>query len=883
MRNFLAKVWFPAAVVFAAASQAVDFRSPVENDVGVAAFAVPMLENPSVSPDTVIYSTPGYKRGWSEEEKRGIVEQLVITDDGADSIWVEQDEVEVTDTLTRPAALDTLIAPDSLKFIDLFRYTYYAALRDSLSHIWIRDSLKAAGDSLDWPKLDSLYIADSLSFEKEKFDLWYASLSKAERKKYDNEQKFAAKIIALDSIKTAKDSIKQYKDSILAVTPRILETFALTDSMKFKRIIFWTRSTAFHKMNIHEPDTTFNYHFNDYPFLKEDVNAVWLGVAGSPVQYYDFFKRKSTEKVSFYEAQESWSHSVEDLPFYNSKTPHTELAYWGTLFADKQKASDNIRIFTTQNITPELNVTFEFNRFGGEGILESESTANKTLAVSTNYLGKKYLMHAGYIYNMVARKENGGIIDNTWIRDTTVDSRDIGIALKDASSKIKKNSVFLDQQYRIPFYFLDKMSKRKDSLNAGNTSDSTYFNTDVTTAFIGHSSEFSTYTRKYTDLINTEEEGSFYNNTFYYHPSSSADSTRVMRLDNKAFIRLQPWSDEGAVSKLDVGIGYKLMKYYMMDPTFLHKPSNRNWNSSYLYAGAEGQISKYVHWDALGDFDFAGNEAGDFSIAANAGFNFFPFRRAKKSPVSINAHFETSLNEPEFYEQHYFSNHYKWENEFSKISSTKIQGEIDIPEWKLKASVGYSLLANNIYYDTLGIVRQNTAPMSIFSARLDKNFEIANLIHLDHKVLFQLSSNNEIVPLPMVALNLRYYIQFTIQKVLKMQIGANGFYTTAWNMPGWNPEVGVFHNQSKEQYGNCPYFDVFLNMQWKRACIFVKLENAGQGWPMDKADYFSAHHYIRTQRAIKIGFFWPFYIQPGKSFGGASGQGDNSNRSGSNR
>ena len=58
--------------------------------------------------------------------------------------------------------------------------------------------------------------------------------------------------------------------------------------------------------------------------------------------------------------------------------------------------------------------------------------------------------------------------------------------------------------------------------------------------------------------------------------------------------------------------------------------------------------------------------------------------------------------------------------------------------------------------------------------------------------------------------------------------------------------------------------DAFINMQWKRATIFVKLENAGQGWPMKKNDYFSADRYIVTQRMIKLGVFWPFYTQPGK-------------------
>ena len=69
-----------------------------------------------------------------------------------------------------------------------------------------------------------------------------------------------------------------------------------------------------------------------------------------------------------------------------------------------------------------------------------------------------------------------------------------------------------------------------------------------------------------------------------------------------------------------------------------------------------------------------------------------------------------------------------------------------------------------------------------------------------------------------------------------------------------------------------------MNVQWKRACIFVKAINVGMGWPMDKADYFSAHGYIRPQRGIKFGVCWPFYLQPAKnkSVGSAGGGGGSS-------
>jgi hypothetical protein len=469
------------------------------------------------------------------------------------------------------------------------------------------------------------------------------------------------------------------------------------------------------------------------------------------------------------------------------------------------------------------------------------------------------MAHAGYLYNGVNRTENGGIMDLSGIRDTTVDARELNVFLDGASSKVKKNTLFLDQQYRIPFTFL----ARNDSIP----------DTDITTAFIGHSTEYSTYRRWYKDAVSpaTPYADEFYNKTHYIHPSMSADSMRVARLENRAFLRLQPWAEDAIVSKLNVGVGDRMLSYYAFDPTFTRKRNNVVWNSAYLYAGVEGSLRKYIHWDAKGEYVFLGDEINDVSLDANLGLSIYPFRRARTSPVTLDLHFDTSLDEPEYYLQHTYTNHFKWDNDFSKQSVTRVQGRISVPRWHLDAGVGYALLANNIYYDTLGIVRQNTTPMSILSADLHKEI-VLGVLHLDHRLLFQLSSNEDVVPLPMLAANLRYFLQFNISGgAMIMQLGANGFYNTEWYSPAWNPALGVFHNQKENRYTNGPYIDAFVNMQWKRATIFIKMENAGQGWPMKKSDYFSADRYIVTQRVVKLGIYWPFYTQPSKTVNAQAG------------
>ena len=910
MKDLLAKIWVPALLVMLAAVQS--FGIDMQRSAGFYRLADSLnlisLDDSTVAEKPVIDSL----------QKDSLRLDTLLTD----SLAVD---TLVIDSLILTAR-DTIKVPDSLKEKDPFFYKYYIAVKDSLTRVQVRDSLMAAGDTLELMKLDSLYIKDSIETAQAAYDAWYASLSRKERKKEDA-RKMLPILIAKANAKIArKDSIKAYKDSVIGATPRILETFAIPDSMHYKRIIMWEQDRYFGDAKLQDIDTTYNSHFTEYPFMNKDVNATWLGVSGSPVQYYNYFKRNEEENAVFYSAYTPYTYSTETLPQYNTKTPHTELSYWGTLFSTKEKEESNIKILTTQNITPALNLTLEYHRFGGRGMLRREDTDNRTAVISTNYLGKKYLMHAGFIYNRINKSDNGGLTDSYQIRDTLVDAREIDVYLKEAGTNIKRNTVFLDQKYRIPFDFINKLKEKKeqkklamvrDSIMATGdslaiaafheqfkadsiaraTADSlalaadtlgTGVHEDITTAFIGHSSEYSVFRKSYHDVINDHLGRDFYHNRFYLNPVMSSDSLRVMRFDNRMFLSLQPWSSDAIVSKIDVGLGDKLASYYSFKPAdYLEGSSNVFQNSVYLYAGANGQYDKYLQWDAFGKYNFAGFGMNDFEIDGNLTFSAYPFRRAKNSPLTLKAHFETSLKEPDYYQQHIFTNHYKWDNDFSKISTTKVEGSLSIPRWKLDASVGYALLSNNIYYDTLGIVRQNTKPMSVLTASLRKDFSVWKF-HFDNQALLQFSSDPDVMPLPLLALNLRYYFQLDIVKnIMQMQIGLNGTFTTKWYAPAYNPVLGVFHNQNAEKYGNSPVVDAFVNVQWKRACIFVKVMNVNMGWPFEKADYFTAAGYIGTQRVLKFGINWPFYVQPGRNNStgpaGPAGSGSGRAATGGNR
>ena len=884
MKNLISKIWFPIVLTGAAAVQSFGI------DAG--RYGKVLEKQDSLALEM-------------EADSVRLSDSVVSVTD-IDTTWI--DSLQAADSLTAADSLapaDTIVVPDSLRYTDSLKFKYYIALKDSTTRAAVRDSLRNIGDSLELHRLDSLVYKDSTETAARDSIARFNAMTRKEQKKYLAELKTARKMIEVDSILRVKDSIRAYKDSIIESTPRILSTYVLPDSMQYKRMVMWNHDRYFNDIELREIDTTYNHYYTEYPFLRDDVNATYLGVIGSPTETYDYFKREETENAIFYTPYMMYNYTPETLPMYNTKTPYTELAYWGTLFANTEKEESNVRVMTTQNILPELNITLEYDRFGGNGLLQHEDTDNRTFVAAANYLGKRYFMNAGYIYHRIQKSENGGIIDNFWIRDTTVDSREIAVRLSEASNRLKKNTVFLDQSYRIPFSFLSKSAREekkarkaeeayRDSLaavgdsiglekylqaaaekEAARQDKADSINNDITTAFIGHCSEYSVFTKTYQDEIseNDTEGRNFYNNNFYLHPTTSNDSLRVMKFDNRIFLRLQPWSSDGIVSKLDVGIGDKLLNYHDFNRLdYLRQSRPVVLNSAYLYAGAQGQLKKYIRWDAKGRYTFLGHELNDFGINANLSVNFYPFRRNRNSPLNLNFHFETSLKEPDYYAQHLHTNHYWWDNNFGKISTTKAEASLNIPVWNLSAFFGYALLSNNIYYDNHGSIQQNEVPMSVMTASVIKNFRLWKF-HLDHKALFQLSSNEDVLPLPMLALNFRYYLQFNVVRdVMQMQIGANATYTTKWHAPAYNPALGVFHTQNEELYGNCPYIDVFVNIQWKRACIFIKAVNLGMGWPNKSADYFSAHHYIRPQQAFKVGIYWPFYVQPKRvsNFGGSN-------------
>ena len=650
--------------------------------------------------------------------------------------------------------------------------------------------------------------------------------------------------------KMKRDSIRKHTDSIIRNTPRILDTYLFADSIKYTRIFSWKHDTYFNNQEVLKIDTTFNYHFHDLPFHRDDINAQYLGVSGSAALPFNYHNRQTNELFPFFSPYMTYTYMPETLPFYNTKTPYTELAYYGTLFANRQKSEDNIKFLHTQNFTPSFNFTILYQRNGGGGLLQHEKTDFRTFSVTGNYLGKNYIAQGGYLYSRLKREENGGVEDLKMVSDTTIDVRTVPVYLSNANSIIRRNTFFITHSYGVPI----RWKAQRDSL--GNKIADTLSTGEGTATYFGHYGEYSVYSRSYTDNITDSVGRSLYRNIFLLNPTTTADSARVMNLENRVFLKIQPWNAESVVSNLDGGIGHQMLNFYGFKPEFfISGNQNKTYNNIYAYFGAGGKFRKYFAWNARAKADVAGYYKGNFSLDAAMRFSSW----AVKDGIHLTAKFSSSIRKPSYFLNNYTSNHHLFDFDFDKTTTTRIEGKLEIPHWGLEASVGYTLLNKNVYLDTICIPTQNNDAMSILSAYIAKNIKVGPL-HLDNRVLFQTSSKQEVVPLPKVAVNLRYYLEFyAVKNILNVQFGADMTYNTKYYAQAFDPALGMFYNQERYKIGNNPYIDVFVNLQWKRACIFVKCENVLQGTPNN--EYYSTYRYIRPQRALKLGIWWPFYIR----------------------
>ena len=572
-----------------------------------------------------------------------------------------------------------------------------------------------------------------------------------------------------------------------------------------------------------------NYQISN-PIDRFSISNSYNGNLGSPIQSKLYFDRPVNTDFIFANAYHPYLMNIEHATFYNTKTPYSNIDYntGGSLHRDE----DHIKFIFTANLKKNFNIGTTLDYIYAPGEYGNQSTERFSGSIFGNFQGKHYSATGLISTNSLRNQENGGITDPANINSTFIPI-DIPVNIHGQSS-YNQTQLFYNQQYSIGFEKKIKVSE-----------DSVRLEFVPVTRF-AHTLKFDDLRKRYFE--NSVEGKPFYQNSYLPFKQTN-DTSALQTLTNNFSVSLAEEYNKLLNFGLTAYIENDIQNY-----TF-----NKDSLINYMFASTTkvgGILSKQrgrgFKYNVTGELSFLGYKAGDFKLNANLGGYF----KLWKDSISLVANGFVRSDKPSYFLQHYQSNHFKWENNFSSTYRTHIGGTFSIPTRSFSLNVSVENITQAVYFDTIAMPKQFSGNIQVLAANLRQDFHVGKF-GLENNLVYQISSQPGILPLPELTVYENIYYNDLWFKVLSIQFGVNLRYHTAYYAPTYMPATGQFYNQIATKIGNYPMMNVYLNMHLKRTRFFIEYYHVNQMFMTGQS--FSMPNYPINPANIKLGISWNFY------------------------
>jgi len=572
-----------------------------------------------------------------------------------------------------------------------------------------------------------------------------------------------------------------------------------------------------------------NYQISN-PIDRFSIANSFNGNLGSPIQSKLYFDRPEITDFIFSNAYFPYLMNVKSATFYNTKTPYSNIDYntGGTTFRDE----DHIKFLFTANANKKLNFGTTLDYIYATGEYKDQSSKRFSGSLFGSYLGKHYSATGFVATNNMSNYENGGTRDSILINPEGIATKDIQTRLL-GYSNYKQNQIYYNHQYSVGF-------ERAVRINE----DSVRMDYVPVTRF-AHTIKLDDVRKRYYEPIT---DTTFYKNT-YFPKIQTNDSSALQTLTNTVSISLVEEFNKWMPFGLTAFVENEIQRYTFNKDTLIDKMYQSTTKIGGVLSKQRGQIFKY---NILGELSLIGYKAGNFRLEGNVG-GFF---KLWNDSISLVANGFVRNESASYFLQHYESNHFIWNNDFSNIYRTHIGGTFSIPTRLFSLNVNVENVTKYIYFNSDALPTQYSGNIQILAANLKQNFHVGKF-WLENNVVYQVSSQQSLLPLPALTLYHNLYYDDIWFKVLSMQVGVNVRYHSAYYAPSYMPATGQFYSQSKIMIGNYPVMSAYLNFHLKRTRFFFEYYHVNQLFM--KGAYFSMPNYPIDPTITKIGVSWNFY------------------------
>ena len=613
-------------------------------------------------------------------------------------------------------------------------------------------------------------------------------------------------------------------------------------------------------------DTSFADYETYNPILKKSLTAQTLGNLGASAQSNDYFQRSfDSNEFLFMRNFKDYGKWPADIHFYNTTKPFTLLEY-GQWFVNRPKGESWLKVFHTQNVNPSLNWGFSYNSISSQGKYLNQEAKDNNLYAFASYNIERYDLWFTVGKNKFKNQENGGLLFPTDIENPDLKPENLPVWFDGTTAETKNSFGVIAHQYKF-----GKWIKQQDSTEI--------FQKFITRFALMHTLEYSNNSRYFEEVEPnpsfdfTDGRGKvyFYGNDHgpYIKETtgtttlpSTQDRSGQTRVTNMFYIKAVEATDRKFTFGKQAYIGNDLISVYyprerliytpgqMMPPLGLHQSDKLT--NTFVGGSIFRTEGKFWNWSTMGRYYIQGYRFGDFELSGQIEK---PIRTSKDTSF-IKISGSMSNTTPDYFYNHYYSNHFKWENNFYKTYELKVGALYDNPFRRFKAGIKYSIITNFMYWNEASLPAQANSEFSVAQLFVKKDFKFGGL-NILNSVLFQKSTTEVYMHVPEISTRNTIFIEGIYSKVLTFQLGADLRYDSQYYADYYSPALGMFYVQKKEKIGDYPWLDAFVNLKIKRTRFYVKYSNLGT--MMIRGKYYTTPGYAAQISTLSFGLSWTFY------------------------
>lgn len=589
----------------------------------------------------------------------------------------------------------------------------------------------------------------------------------------------------------------------------------------------------------------------------------YLANLGSPAQTRIFSERKEARDFMFADAYDYYLTTPENAKFYDTKLPFTDIMY--TTAGGSTNREEQLKGTLALNIGKRINIGGDFDYIYGRGFYSSNGNKLLSYRIFGSYRSDRYELNAfAGNYNFVTH-ENGGLSDDTYLTDPDnheegrrqPTAKDFPVLYTDVFNRIRGKQLFLTHRYNLGF------TKTLEETDEEGYAKEVF----VPVSSIIHTFQYEDHKRRFISEGNSYAIDTLFNNgqplnndkilnDVYY--SWSMKNTFALSL-REGF---QNWAKFGLTAFIDL----EKRRYRMQNaksaegnmpivgenvisrPVFTAGGGTITYDEFSTFIGAElyKRMGKLLTYNARGELCVIGDDVGEFRASGELQTTFKLFN--KEAYIRANGYIKNTT--PAFFYRHYHSRYFWWDKELSNIQQFYAGGEVNIESTGTKISAGIESIQNYIYFGQNGEPEQYGSNLQVITARLRQNFYVRAL-GWENELAYQISSDQDVLPLPDLSVYSNLYVKFKLAKVLSVQLGADLHYHTAYYAPYFQPATQQFQVQDEVKIGNYPLINAYVNFHLKQARFFVTAYNLSSLFV--EPNYFSLAHYPLNPMMLKMG------------------------------